>query len=123
MLKPYFARLRPCYQMDHLVLFHDKCGGFWGLPSNHAANGMSIATYFLVRGYPKIGFFGFFSAFWVGYSRVYSGVHFPGDVLLGFACGGGIGFLIGILFEKVQSYFRDRFCKSPDPNNLSCHRA
>ncbi len=91
LFKETFERLRPCHQshlagMVHLV--NDYCGGRYGFVSNHASNHFAIA---------------FFTALWVrrwwywagihlwagliAYSRVYLGVHFPGDILGGAVLG------------------------------------
>ena len=104
-LKPSIARLRPCYQIDNLVLFANKCGGWWGLPSNHAANGMTVAVFLLMMGKEKLGWFTVLLVLTVGYSRVYSGVHYPADVIFGFMCGAIIGTLGGVLFQKFESHF------------------
>jgi undecaprenyl-diphosphatase len=37
----------------------------------------------------------------VAYSRIYMGVHYPGDVIVGAAVGAIIGFVIGTLANKV----------------------
>lgn len=84
-LKPYFGRVRPCYQQTvHVV---DGCGGQFGFPSNHAANGAAVATTaFLLVG-TKVGLFVSGVVFLVGLSRIILGVHFPSDILGGFIFG------------------------------------
>ena len=37
----------------------------------------------------------------VAYSRIYMGVHYPGDVIVGAAVGTLIGIIIGIIINKV----------------------
>lgn len=101
--KPTFERIRPCYQRS-VNLVADGCGSRFGLPSNHAANGASIAAAsgaLLSTGWVLVvGFI----AFLVGWSRIYVGVHFPGDVLLGFFFGGLIGFAIRRLAEGIRFF-------------------
>lgn len=87
-LKPAFERLRPCYKLTDVRLVQDRCGSDYGFPSNHAANGMATAalvalTYRHRSAWIAIGLAGL-----VGLSRVYVGVHFPGDVVAGFVVGG-----------------------------------
>ncbi len=67
-----------------------SAGGKYGMPSNHAANTAAAAAVLGVA-YPGAAF-----VFWtvsavVAYSRVYCGVHYPLDVLMGMALGGLIG--------------------------------
>jgi len=81
-LKPYFARIRPSHTMTDIIHLLVPKGGRWSLPSNHAANMVALATvvsYF----YPKwkVGLFSL--AGLIALSRVYVGVHFPGDVMAG----------------------------------------
>jgi undecaprenyl-diphosphatase len=92
-LKPAFARARPCYQLSDVRLVQPSCGSDYGLPSNHAANAMATATVLILAwrrrwtwGLPGV-------AVLVGASRVYLGAHYPGDVLLGFVTGGLLGWL------------------------------
>jgi undecaprenyl-diphosphatase len=89
-LKPLFERVRPSHlSMDGLNLLVPK-GGKWSMPSNHAANIFSLAvvlSYFYNR--MKIPLFVLASL--IALSRVYVGVHYPSDVIVG----GLLGYAIG----------------------------
>lgn len=82
MLKPYFARPRPPQTLnkEDFNLRTERFAGY-SFPSNHAANNFAGAT-FLSLVYPWLTPFAFFIAFFVSYSRIYVGVHYPGDILV-----------------------------------------
>lgn len=102
-LKNVFKRLRPCRIEDVKLLmnsFGQKCGGRFGFVSSHAANSFAILTFsFLTLKTLK----GPFYLIWiipviVSFSRIYLGVHFPGDIL----GGAFIGVCWGIIFAQIM---------------------
>ena len=97
-MKPFFERLRPCHDetIKHLVHNYMRCGGLYSFVSGHSANSFAIATFvFLLfkKRYPVFGWL-FLWATIVAYTRVYLGVHFPGDIIVGGAIGAGLGWVI-----------------------------
>lgn len=101
--KNVFMRLRPCHEPELNGLVHmvyDKCGGQFGFVSSHAINHFALAVYLSVLLKDKIKYFFLpilFWAFWVSYSRIYLGVHYPGDVICGGILGAALGYLLGKL--------------------------
>lgn len=103
--KSNFQRLRPCQ-----LPFNDRsianCGKF-GFFSAHAASSMSLAVFlgFTLRRYYKFIFIGLLIwSFLLGYSRIYVGVHYPGDVIVGFL----IGALYGGVFHQLNKFLNQK---------------
>ncbi len=100
LFKDVFKRLRPCHEPELQGLVHlvnNKCGGQFGFLSSHATNTFALATFLslLMRGsYRWLPVILFVWALLNMYSRVYLGVHYPGDVLAGAIYGSGLGFLV-----------------------------
>lgn len=100
--KNVIQRPRPthCYEIKHLVhTVNNYYGGAYGFVSSHAANSFAIALYMALifrNRYVTIGIL--FWAALVSYSRIYLGVHYPGDILggalLGAACGSLVYYLL-----------------------------
>ena len=75
--------------------------------SGHASNSMAAAffLYKVLRPYLKyMGFF-FLWPLIFAYSRIYLGLHYPGDILVGYAW----GIFTGWLVLKLYVYLRDRY--------------
>ncbi len=109
LLKNIFKRLRPCKveELKHAMnVFGQKCGGRFGFVSSHAANSISILAFsFLALKIknPKIYWLWLLPLI-VGYSRIYLGVHFPGDVLGGIMVGGLWGATLALFFKSHESW-------------------
>lgn len=89
-LKPLVCRLRPTHEpaIDPVRLVNGYMGGRYGFCSSHAANTMSCALLFSLLYRKKIATVGLMT--WVAmncYSRMYLGVHYPGDIIAGLLVG------------------------------------
>lgn len=88
-IKPFIERVRPSHLSLEGINLLVKKGGKWSMPSNHSANMFAfsvILSYF----YNRYRHLLFSLACVIAFSRVYVGVHFPGDVIIG----GVIGYMI-----------------------------
>ena len=108
-MKPYFQRLRPCYDIDLQETIHlmKRCGGRYGFASSHAANTFGLATFiWLIFGsrYRTTAAFFFWAAL-VAYSRIYVGVHYPLDIVVGAIVGSLTAWLIYRLFNLANKKY------------------
>lgn len=103
--KPFFARYRPCNNLDLIDIVHTvrgKCGSGFSFVSGHATNFFAIATLAsLTLGVRKYSMILLLWAALIAFSRVYLGVHYPADI----AVGGLLGVLIGYGVFKAFSFF------------------
>jgi len=107
-IKETVQRYRPSHNLNlqhllHLFQFQDGSfyrGGQFGFVSSHSANFFAIATFAyltLKQSIKKCGYWFFVIAILVALSRVYLGVHYLSDVVVG----GGIGILIAYLVHRL----------------------
>lgn len=100
-----FERLRPCHDPSLEGLLREvKCGGKFGFYSAHSSNSFFVATYLTMLLGKKIKQLPYFLFVWaaiVAYSRVYLGMHFPGDIIVGAIMGILLAIFFGTLAKKV----------------------
>jgi len=95
-LKPLIERARPCHIMDvHLLV---GCGSGFSMPSSHAANLFGQAYFFREVAKPSSKFL-IPLAIVVALSRVFVGVHYPADILVGAALGTISGWIVGTGYD------------------------
>ncbi len=108
LLKPYFARLRPCHSSTLQVrLMLDYCGGKWSFPSTHASNHMTIACSIIFAGIFKSKYIDYLWIIWaviIGIAQIYVGVHYPSDIVGGFI----FGFVVAVLNYKLVFPFLNK---------------
>ena len=106
LFKHGFERPRPCRQegiMEYARFVAVRCGSF-GYFSAHAANSTGVAVFLSLlfkKHYPRLFIFLMLWAVVVSYSRIYLGVHYPGDVITGIFVGALFGYLFYLLWKYL----------------------
>lgn len=100
--KDYFERLRPCHEdfMNSGRFIAKRCGKF-GFFSAHAASTFALTTFlsFLLKSsYRYLPYLLIIWASVASYSRIYIGVHYPTDIIVGTMFGFLTGFIIYHLY-------------------------
>lgn len=109
LIKQLVERLRPTHDpslesMVHVI--NGYRGGLYGFVSSHAANFSAIAM--LVSLVMRCRFVTVSMFSWTllqCYSRMYLGVHYPGDIIGGLAVGMLAGWLVWLLMRWIQHRF------------------
>ena len=106
LIKHLVERLRPTHDPSLESVVHvvnGYRGGLFGFVSSHAANSFAVATLlsFVLR-HRLVAFSLFTWALLQCYSRMYLGVHYPGDILGGMVIGLLAGWLVWRLMRWIQ---------------------
>lgn len=108
LLKPLVMRLRPSNDPALAGLVHLSkagAGGGYSFVSSHAANAFGLAAFLwfiLDSRFKLLKYWLFIWAILVSYSRIYNGVHYPGDVIVAAIIGIVIGWATSKVFRSVE---------------------
>jgi len=112
LFKFLYKRLRPCHnpEISHLVhMVRNHCGGMYGFVSSHAANSFALASFTILIIRNK--YYSVFIILWaslVSYSRIYLGVHYPGDIIGGAMLGIVLGYIVYRLFVLIDRLINNK---------------
>jgi Membrane-associated phospholipid phosphatase len=111
--KPFFQRFRPTHHpefKDLVDLVLNYRGGKYGFISSHAANAFGFFTFAILLFRNRIFTLCFvLFAILNGYSRIYLGVHFISDVVVGAM----VGAIIGYFVYEGYNFVRRKWLKHP----------
>ena len=104
-IKFFISRPRPFFVLNFQPLI-DSNGISASMPSGHAVFYFALATaVFLFNGKTGRWFFG--AAFLIGLARIFTGVHWPTDILVGAAIGIGSVFPVKYIFSAVMNFIKN----------------
>ncbi|MBX7097549.1 MAG: phosphatase PAP2 family protein [Myxococcaceae bacterium] len=105
LLKPWVGRVRPCFSgfAEHVRLMVVVGHGSPSMPSLHAANAFAVAVTLRYLA-PETAVVMFPVAAVIALSRIFVGVHWPSDVLLGST----YGVLVAVGLERLVRKLRER---------------
>ena len=108
LIKNIVQRIRPCNNPDLVgtirILHSTPTFSFF---SGHATNSMAttLFVYLILRKHFKYVFLLFLWPMIFAYSRIYIGVHYPGDILTGYTVGATLGFIFYKVYLKAQQKY------------------
>lgn len=103
LFKDHFQRLRPCNDPEIKDIIRIvKSSSSKSFFSGHATNSMAtcVFTYLILKKQYKHIYLLFLFPLIFAYSRIYLGLHFPTDILTGYAFGATFGFVFYKMYEK-----------------------
>ncbi|MBX2966229.1 MAG: phosphatase PAP2 family protein [Cyclobacteriaceae bacterium] len=111
-MKKGFGRLRPTHEVSIAEKVHKVNGykgGKFSFASGHAANtfGLAMLVFLLLRKHYRFMGLLFLWSGVVSYTRIYMGLHYPADIIVGLL----IGLLFGWLAFRLHEYIQGRLAR------------
>lgn len=107
-VKELIGRERPCNVFGNVNLLVG-CSKSFSMPSGHATNGFAFAIPFLLMTRNRLKYLFLFIAVLVAFSRVFVGVHYPLDVIVG----AGVGSLSAVAVTYLFLWAEGRYKYKP----------
>lgn len=108
LVKNTVQRLRPCNDEElKNIIRVVKTAGSYSCFSGHAANSMAstVFVFMILKKYYKYAISLFLFPLIFAYSRIYLGLHFPGDILSGYLFGAISGFAFYKIYVEVKKKY------------------
>lgn len=109
LIRPAVERYRPSNLNSPIVdlvhIVNDRRGGQYGFPSCHASNSFALATYLSLTFCKR--WLTVFIIIWAAvncYTRIYLGLHYPGDLLVGGFIGATGGYIFSSLLPRYTAF-------------------
>ncbi len=102
------SRLKPCYDSEVSSLMHlvgDKSEHHYGFYAFRACTAFAISTFLIFifdESFKWVKFLLLVWAFFVAYSRIYLGAHYPADILVSVLSGTLLGYLIYRIYFYIK---------------------
>ncbi len=107
-LKYLIERPRPCKILEDVRLLVG-CGRAFSMPSNHAANAFALIFALSYPSSKNLRWLLIFGGLVVAFSRVYVGVHYPSDVIVG----ASVGLMVSAIVIGLYKWSAMRFKLKP----------
>lgn len=116
LIRPVVERYRPSNLNSPIVdlvhIVNDRRGGQYGFPSCHASNSFGLA-FFVILIFRK-RWLSIFILSWAvvnSYTRIYLGLHYPGDLIVGGLIGSAGAYLFYWLLCRYSNYKKKEYLK------------
>lgn len=111
LISPAIARMRPCQAVAHVEVLL-PCTADYSMPSDHCiiAGAFVVGLWVLGR---RFGLVALVLALVLAFARVYAGVHYPSDTIVGLLAGGAFGAVIVLGLRRPTAKLAARIARTP----------